>query len=1705
MKKIAIYLFALMAAHLQVFAEGTRETQPALPPGAGFTNAGQISVYDWGGEFATYDAPADRQLKVAIRNHVVEQVYLGFNMVNFSGGSGYIRIKDPNGNIVWGPHELKKFNPNPGWINGYAQAVAGPKKINPAGYNPFIFNPTMNGDYTIELNPNDPVIKASASLYRFDLFDVTVVDTVSMIEKRGRLWSKLWALTTNQQGVLFTGKIWVLREDSTRYMVDYNGMDAYGFGIISNDNGVTNTGDAIADRRSQAFNPPPPQGQVVYYPQHKLFLNPPDVDLYPFPNVVPAFNFPADTSNLITGCVNTGYCLNINPTSSGFATVTLDLDGVLGYQSGGQDRIITDLVQPGQNCIPWDGLDGLGNAATAGQINISIEYAASVINIPIWDAETYTRGILFYHVPAPGQLVQLPLFWDDSQVGLPSNLLGCLNTNGALCRSWGNFQGNERFMNTWSSAYISTTNLTNFFFRGCVPTATNDFLQINQGSSGVLSPLVNDNFQPGEMDPSTFSLIGNPFNGTAVYLPATQQVQYTPNPSFNGRDSVRYSICDTSAIPICANAWIVFDVLYQNFPPVVDSINGVGTVPPPGSNFPVITPQNTPIDICLSLSDINGDNLSLSLFTPPANGSISNLSNGDSCFTYTPNPNFVGNNQVTIRVCDNGTPPLCTNVNIPITVTPVNYPPNIIVVGGQPVVNDTVTVPIFEDQISTLCFTVIDQNVGQSGNVSFLQTASATSSVTLNAQGCMVYTPEPNYFGTDTITLVWCDNGAPTLCDTAHVILNIQPVNDKPVAVTDIVAVDPGQTICFKPTDNDTDVDNSVLNLSTILNPGAFGTYILNGDSLCYTPNPGVTIGRDTLYYLVCDNGSPSACDTGTIVVFIPASPMPPLANDDFYTLNEDSFIQFNPLANDLDPNGDPIFLVFPPATLPQHGVISQLGGQWVYVPTANYCGLDSARYQVVDGTGLGSFAWLHFTITCIADRPQVLNPQGIPTNTLTFNVWEDSVSTICLNFLDGDNDAVDAVGAIPLNINGAISGLGNQDSCFTYTPQPNFFGLETVYIVYCDDAIPSLCDTVLVNINVLPVNDPPVANPDTVTTSTETSVVINPLNNDFDIDGNIPLSTVTIIGAPLNGMATVNPLNGQVTYTSDPGFTGNDTIFYRICDDGTPLPSACSNSYIWITVEARAFNVAQAESFCQNDVANLRWNINNLNFPAGSNPLTIIWLDNSGDTVQVNSNLPLQGQLIWPGMVLDIQGNPIDWPGWIFTGGSWIQAADGFEELRPAANVRFVINPSVDVVVNYPPATPFCNAQPPLPPIAVNDTFSVSNGVVSSLPVLINDSHPSNVPFGLTAIVTIPFIGTANISASNINYTPASGSCGPDSLQYEICDGSQNCSTAWVYLNIFKKDTDNDGLDDLFESLTINSDNDSKRDFEDPDSDNDGIGDQVESRKFGTDCFYSTQDFDNDGVSDWRDLDSDNDGIMDYIERSQVITLPLNRDVNNNGIDDAYDPDFNGRLENNPVDTDGDGFPDYLDIDTDGDGILDWQEAWPTPQPNSGNDADGDGVDNAYEPALGGFLGSAPVDTDGDGIPDWRDIDSDNDGLLDGSEDSFDQDCNQNGIPDFRDPLPCNVIVPQGFSPSTNGTNDVFFIANLENFPNNYLQIFNRWGIKVYESETPYDNAWGGIINLGSAKGNRLPSGVYYYVLTLDRFDSNLPPLTGSVTIIND
>lgn len=83
-------------------------------------------------------------------------------------------------------------------------------------------------------------------------------------------------------------------------------------------------------------------------------------------------------------------------------------------------------------------------------------------------------------------------------------------------------------------------------------------------------------------------------------------------------------------------------------------------------------------------------------------------------------------------------------------------------------------------------------------------------------------------------------------------------------------------------------------------------------------------------------------------------------------------------------------------------------------------------------------------------------------------------------------------------------------------------------------------------------------------------------------------------------------------------------------------------------------------------------------------------------------------------------------------------------------------------------------------------------------------------------------------------------------------------------------------------------------------------------------------------------------------------------------------------------------------------------------------------------------------------------------------------------------EPIPLEI--PNGISPNGDGFNDFFSVRGLDNFPENRLLVFNRWGNQVYE-ESDYRNAnpWYGT----NMDGKELPEGTYFVIVELTGADN--------------
>ncbi|MEO9511171.1 MAG: gliding motility-associated C-terminal domain-containing protein [Flavobacteriaceae bacterium] len=411
----------------------------------------------------------------------------------------------------------------------------------------------------------------------------------------------------------------------------------------------------------------------------------------------------------------------------------------------------------------------------------------------------------------------------------------------------------------------------------------------------------------------------------------------------------------------------------------------------------------------------------------------------------------------------------------------------------------------------------------------------------------------------------------------------------------------------------------------------------------------------------------------------------------------------------------------------------------------------------------------------------------------------------------------------------------------------------------------------------------------------------------------------------------------------------------------------------------------------------------------------------------------------------------------------------------------------------------------------ALDDSVATDQDVVVDIDMLANDNDLPNTG---TITTTSPSNGTLFLNDNGtsgdpsddfITYTPTTGFLGTDNFDYTICDGVGNCSTATITVMVNEPmidlDADNDGIVDAFEDL--NSDLD-----DDPTT--------------------NPTDTDGDTIPDYLDIDSDNDGIPDNVEAQETIgyIAPSLVDANDNGLDDAYEN--GGNIGLIPVDTDNDLIPDYVDEDSDDDNVPDAIEGNDINQDGVadvvfvGSDKDNDGLDDAFEGSTVIDLdvndeiddpSTDLMDTDTDGVPDYRDTDDDDDGIETTDED-LDEDGNYanddsdgDNIPNYLDPDlgptqvdeidVINVITPNGDS-----VHDVLEIRNLEDYPNNTVKIYNRWGVLVYATNAY--NTTGNVFD-GTSEGrvtvdkdNKLPVGTYFYIIDYEDPNGNMKQRSG-------
>ncbi|MCC4819925.1 tandem-95 repeat protein, partial [Vibrio lentus] len=198
----------------------------------------------------------------------------------------------------------------------------------------------------------------------------------------------------------------------------------------------------------------------------------------------------------------------------------------------------------------------------------------------------------------------------------------------------------------------------------------------------------------------------------------------------------------------------------NNDPIFVDNNNS-----PIGDTVSFTTNEDTPVNGTLSASDEDGDFLSFVKATDPSNGTVVIDENGD--WTYTPNENYNGDDSFTAEVSDGqgGTDTITVNIG----VTPINDSP----------VGEDVSVTTDEDTPVSGSLTAADADNDQ---LTFSKgTEPSNGSVIVDENGNWTYTPDENYNGSDSFTVVVDDGKGGT--DTITVDVGVTPIDDPVDAV----------------------------------------------------------------------------------------------------------------------------------------------------------------------------------------------------------------------------------------------------------------------------------------------------------------------------------------------------------------------------------------------------------------------------------------------------------------------------------------------------------------------------------------------------------------------------------------------------------------------------------------------------------------------------------------------------------------------------------------------------------------------------------------------------------------------------------------------------------------------------------------------------------------------------------------------------------
>lgn len=310
-----------------------------------------------------------------------------------------------------------------------------------------------------------------------------------------------------------------------------------------------------------------------------------------------------------------------------------------------------------------------------------------------------------------------------------------------------------------------------------------------------------------------------------------------------------------------------------------------------------------------------------------------------------------------------------------------------------------------------------DSDLDPGDRLVIVSVTQPTNGAVINNGNAVSYAPRPGFVGTDTFTYTVSDgNGG-----NATATVTVTVVDAAPTAADDTASTARNTPVDIDVLANDRDPEGTALTISDA-GPAANGQVAIVGGRVRYTPNNGFA-GTDRFAYGIRD----AAGNTARANVTVTISNQAPIAVDDVERTLGTAPVTISVLANDRDPESDPLTLVS--VGRPSAGSARVEGNRVVYQAVAGFTGVDSFTYTVRDSFGATATATVRVTVD--PNRAPVANPDQVAIlkrGTVRINVLGNDFDP------EGETLTIARIASQPTL--GTVSIEGNQ-IVYTHTPGP--------------------------------------------------------------------------------------------------------------------------------------------------------------------------------------------------------------------------------------------------------------------------------------------------------------------------------------------------------------------------------------------------------------------------------------------------------------------------------------------------------------------------------------------------------------------------------------------------------------------------------------------------------------------------------------------